>query len=200
MDLRCPRIENDGLKDPWELNRKLSMCQITFKCMSWYSHCHHVWSNSQTNKPVCNKQTNINLKLKQLKTISQVVTTMAKQWHCGKELVAVQTMRSNHLTKPRLLLYFLLVNTCFSETTIQPTQKDGCPLFLVHGGSGWRLPIFSSTLSSLLSLKLLLPGGSDIFLVSTRCVPAVRRLNILIILRYQAGDTGWKRDLSYRGR
>ena len=114
---------------------------------------------------MCNKQTNINLKLKQLKTISQVVTTMAKQWHCGEELVAVQTMRSNHLSKPRLLLYFLLVNTCFSETTIQPTQKDGCPLFLVHGGSGWRLPIFSSTLSSLLSLKLLLPGGSDIFLM-----------------------------------
>ena len=104
--------------------------------------------------------------------------------------VAVQNMRSNHLLKPRLLLYFLLVNTCFSQTTIQPTQKDGCPLFLVHGGSGWRLPIFSSTLSFLLSLKLLLPGGSDIFLVSTRCVPAVRRLNILIIIRYQAGDTG----------
>ena len=41
---------------------------------------------------------------------------------------------------------------------------------------------------------------------STCCVPAVRRLNILIIIRYQAGDTGSnytgspKRDLSYRGR
>ena len=90
---------------------------------------------------------------------------MAKQWHCGEESVAVQTMRSNHLLKPRLLLNLLLVDTCFSQTTIQPTQKDGCPLFLVHGGSGWRLPIFSSTLSFLLSLKLLLPGGSDIFLM-----------------------------------
>ena len=115
------------------------MCQNTFTCMSWYSHCHHVWSNSQTNKPVCNKQTNI---IWIYSFIQSLFSKVWQQWPnnsiVGKRLslsVTVPKMNSYHiLSKPFLLLSLLLVDNCFSETTIQPTEKDGCPLFLVHGG------------------------------------------------------------------
>ena len=46
--------------------------------------------------------------------------------------LTVLDMNSYHqLLKP--FLFLLLVDKCFSETTIQPIQKDGCPLLLVHG-------------------------------------------------------------------
>ena len=48
--------------------------------------------------------------------------------------VTVQNMHTSyHLLKPLFFLHLLLGDKCFSETTIQPIQKDGCPLLLVHG-------------------------------------------------------------------
>jgi len=47
----------------------------------------------------------------------------------------VQNMNSYPRLKRLFLLSLLFVDKCFSQTTTQPIQKDGCPLFLVHGGS-----------------------------------------------------------------
>ena len=89
MDLCCPSIEDDSPKDPWKLTRKLShenwpesylmkTDQKVILCAKIVLNCRHVWSNSQTNKPVCNKQTNI----KSYKTLKQVKTIFLvwQQW------------------------------------------------------------------------------------------------------------------------
>ena len=116
---------------------------------------------------MCNKQTNYKF-IHFCQTIQTVQNYFPGCVNNGRTIalwgrvslsVAVQNMNSyHHFLKPILFLNLLLVDKCFSETTIQPTQKDGCPLFLVHGGPGYcqSFPVCSV----FLSLKLLLLGGS----------------------------------------
>ena len=101
----------------------------------------------QTNLCVINTRNKHNQKFiifSKPKLFARVVSTMAEQWHCGEESQFVcdcskfQNMNSYHiLSKLLLLRNLLLVDKCSSEKPIQPTEKDGCPLYLVHGGPGY---------------------------------------------------------------
>ena len=74
-------------------------------------------------------------------------------------VTVIKNMNSYHiLSKSLLLLILLLVDNCFSETTIQPTEKDGCPLFLVHGDIA-QFPNTFICYPSFHSLKSLFLGG-----------------------------------------
>ena len=69
---------------------------------------------------------------------------MAKQCHClRKSAASVENMASNTFLLLIILIILIMVDQSFSvTTTTKPTQADGCPVILIHGGHTSYLAFF----------------------------------------------------------